>query len=265
MRFISKIKKSDLKSCTDEGELVTLDEICGGELKVYQPKKGYRFSVDALLLANFIKVKRIDTAADLGCGCGIISLILAKKWTPKKILGIELQKNLYEIAKMNTELNNLQEIFEVMNADYTKLRNIIKAESFDIIISNPPFRKPVSGKISPYHEKAVARHETAMDIESLISSSAYLVKYRGKTAFIYNADRTAELIYTMKKYNIEPKRLRFVHSKSALNAELVMIEGVKGGKPSIKVEKPFIVYKNVESDSKVECYTEEARKIYYKL
>jgi tRNA1Val (adenine37-N6)-methyltransferase len=238
-------------------KMLTLDGL--KEIKVYQHKDGYRFSIDALLLYSFINIKRVQNIADLGAGSGIIGLLLAKKYPSASVLLIELQKSLAALAKKSIALNKLQDRVNILNADLKHLckelsesyvrhsqtgiyESQITPESFDLVVSNPPFRKPGSGKLSDGDERAIARHELMLPLHQLIKAVSILLKHHGRFCMIHLPERIADIIREMSLHCLEPKRIRFVHSYSDSPAKMVLIEAVKGGRASLKVESPLIVY-----------------------
>lgn len=251
--------------------MFTLDGL--RDVKVYQHKNGYRFSVDALLLYSFVNLKRVSQIADLGSGSGIIGLLLAKKYPSASVMLIELQKSLATVAKKNISLNNLEDRVTVINTDikhlYAELEksyvvhsqaggydSSVKPESFDLVVSNPPFRKPGSGKLSYGDERAIARHELMLPLHQLVKSTSILLKHHGRFCMIHLPERIADIIREMSLHCIEPKRIRFVHSYIDSPAKMVMIEAVKGGRASLKVENPLVIYNSDGS------YTDEMRDMY---
>jgi len=228
----------------------TIDSI--GSIKVCQPKEGYRFSVDALLLANFVNLKKLTKAVDIGAGTGIIGIILAKKYPESKIVMIEIQPEIAELAKKNIKLNNLENRLEIICMDAKKFR----ASGFDLVVSNPPFRTPGTGKMSPKEEKALARHELSLSITDIAKISQNLLKHRGRLCLIHLPERLIEIVRIMSKHNLEIKRVRFIHSKINTEAKMVLIEAVKGGRISLKVDPPLFIYNENGS------YTDEMKKIY---
>jgi tRNA1Val (adenine37-N6)-methyltransferase len=238
-----------LRSKSDE----TLDSI--KDIKLFQAKEGYRFSVDALLLESFITAKRLRKGIELGAGSGIISLLLAKRFKNIKIIAVEIQKTLAERAKRNVKLNNLDDKIEVLTKDIKKLRRSFLTNEFDFAFSNPPFRKVKTGRLSIYEEKAVARHEIEITLPDLIDSASYLLKHSGKFYLIYHPFRLAELISLLREKRLEPKRMRFVHSRPGEEAKMVLIEAVKGSGVWLKVAHPLYIYEEGNR------YTLEMKKI----
>lgn len=228
----------------------TIDSI--GNLRIYQPVDGYRFSVDSIILANFINLKRLNNTLDLGAGTGIIGMIIAKKYPHSKITMIEIQPELAEFAKKNIVINGLENQIKVYCIDAKKFYE----KGFDLVLTNPPFRRPETGKISPKEEKAIARHEFSLSIADIAEIAQRSLRHRGRLCMIHLPERLVDIIRTLSKYNLEVKRLRFVHSKISTEAKMVLIEAVKGGKIFLKVEKPLFIY---EENGQ---YTNEMKNIY---
>ncbi|MBI5739985.1 MAG: tRNA1(Val) (adenine(37)-N6)-methyltransferase [Nitrospirae bacterium] len=231
----------------------TLDSI--KDIKLFQAKDGYRFSIDALLLEYFISAKRLEKGIELGAGSGIISILLAKRLKHSGIIAVEIQKNLAERARRNVSLNDLEGRVEILEKDMKDLKKIFAANSFDFVFTNPPFRKTETGRLSAYEERAVARHEIVITLPELVKTAARLLKHSGKFFMIYHPFRLAELISLLQKSRLEPKKIRFVHSKAGGEARMVLLEAVKGSGAWLKVSPPLYIY---EADS---GYTPELKEI----
>jgi tRNA1Val (adenine37-N6)-methyltransferase len=237
--------------------VLTLDTIL--DLQLYQSKSGYRFSADAVLLSSFVNTQRLKKIADLGAGSGIIGLLLAKKYPSAHITLIELQESLVRIAEKNSALNGLADRVSVVHQDIKKLKfgeDVL--HSYDLVVSNPPFRKTKTGLVSPSDERAMARHEIHLPVNSLAKAAFSMLKHHGRFCFIHLPERLAEIMSAMRQSNLEPKRVRFVHSNSQTEAKMVMIEAVKEGKTGLLVEPPLFMY---NQDGQ---YTEEMLAIYNK-
>jgi tRNA1Val (adenine37-N6)-methyltransferase len=238
------------------GVETTLDGV--RDIRVCQHRYGYRFSVDALLLYSFVNVRHAFEIADLGAGSGIIGLLLAKKYEEAKVLLVELQEGLFHLARKNIELNNLGERVTAMLSDISLVAEKVGGMSFDLVVSNPPFRKPTSGRISLGEERAVARHEIMLRLPDLIEDSSRLLRARGRFFMIYHPERVMELMDTLRARRLEPKRLRFVHNDPSMVSKIVLVEAVKGGRAGIKIEKPLFIYRKDGS------YTREVEEMYGK-
>ncbi len=232
----------------------TLDGI--RDIKLYQNRKGYRFSVDALLLYSFVNVKNAGNIIDLGAGSGVIGLLLAKKYTGAKVLLLELQESLFRLAERNIGINNLQENVHAILSDIKDVRQVVAPQSYDVIVSNPPFRKPKSGRISAGEEKAIARHEMRLNLDDLADAASYLLKARGRFFMIFHPERILEVADALRLKRLEPKRIRFVYNDAGAESRIVMIEAVKGGSAGLKIDNPLYIY------DKNGSYTVEVQKIY---
>ncbi len=220
----------------------TLDSIFGGRIKVVQDAAGYRFSIDAVILAHHIRPKPTETVLDLGTGCGIIPLILAYKESSAHIIGVEIQKELAEMADKNIRLNNMDDLITIYHKDLKELKGALPAGSIDLVCSNPPYRKTGSGRVNPNLQRAIARHEIKTGLHDILETGAFLLKKAGRIILIYPAERLTDLLYGMRKFGLEPKLLRVVYSYVDSEAKLVILEGRKGGRPGMKINRPLIIY-----------------------
>lgn len=216
-----------------------IDEFTG--LKVIQKIDGPHFSLDAILLARFTKVKRGEKLADLGTGSGIISLIIAKETQVEKIIGIEVQDELADIARRNVRLNSLEDKIEIITEDLRRIHKEFQAGYFDIVVSNPPYRLAGSGRINPNPLKAISRHEIKCSLDDILKATSYLLKNKGKAVYVYRPDRIADIISGCRHYNLEPKRIQFVYPGINIEANLVLIEAIKNGKKESRVLSPLII------------------------
>jgi len=215
----------------------TVDTFLNGRLRIIQSQKGYRFSVDALLLADFAILEDEDIVVDLGAGCGIISLLLAVQKEPGLVVGLELQNDLVSQAQRNVALNKLEQKVAIMQGD---LRNPPLSTGFaDMVVCNPPYRRAKSGRINPDVGKAIARHEIAVSLDAILAASATLLKRKGRLFLIYPANRMVELLTKMRRARLEPKRLQLVFPDSASEAKLALIEGRVQARPGLKVLPPI--------------------------
>jgi len=240
--------------CNESEE--ALDTLFGGRLKVLQKKQGYRFSIDAPLLAHFAEPDPDDRIIDLGTGCGIVPLILFFRKKSKKITGVEVQPSLADLARRNAVLNRCSSRFQVWQDDLRKLDQRVKRESFDLVLTNPPYRRVGSGRVNPHTEKAIARHEIQATLEEVLQATHYLLKDKGRLVMIYPASRVADLMRGLSKYHLEPKRLQFVHSHENDEARLVLVEAHKEGHAQVKILPPFYLFESSGD------YTPAARKLF---
>ncbi|HEX3035031.1 MAG TPA: methyltransferase domain-containing protein [Thermodesulfobacteriota bacterium] len=225
----------------NSGPEVQEDETLDGPygLKIIQKKKGYRYSQDSLQLVDFAGVRRKDEVIDLGTGSGIMALILAKRELGKRIIGLEIQKDLVELARRSVKLNGFEGKIEIIESDIRKVRSIFPPHSFDYALSNPPYIEAKSGLISPESQKGIARHEVLCDMNDILEAMRYLLKPLKRGACVYPAARFTELILQAKKRALEPKRVQFIYPSLAEKAELVMVEFVKAGKRGVEILPPL--------------------------
>jgi len=224
----------------------TLDLFFDGSLQILQKKKGYRFSLDAVLLHRFVKIKQNEKVIDLGTGCGILPLLLAQTTKAHSFVGVEIQEGLAELARKNVVLNHFQPRVSILHQDYRDLRQTFPAAAFDVVLSNPPYRKCRTGRMNPSAEKAIARHEIKGSLEEMISIASYLLPPRGRCYLIYSAARVVDLLVILRSHRLEPKRLQFVHSRVEEGAIFVLSESIKESGVESKIIEPLILSINHE-------------------
>jgi tRNA1(Val) A37 N6-methylase TrmN6 len=230
----------------------TLDVFCNGKVRLIQKKKGYRLSIDPFLLANFVDLKKGETLLDIGAGCGIIPVYLSGKGFASRLVGIEVQEELYELSLRNKALNVCANV-EFLKGDVRTAG--IRPGSFDVIVSNPPYVKAGTGRTSPGLSRLIARHESALDLPALLAAAASLLSTHGRLCLVYPARRLAELIGAAQSAGLEPKRLRPVYSRQGEAAVLSLAECMKGAGTGVSVERPLYIYENDD-------YTEEVKRYY---
>lgn len=212
--------------------------------KIYQDTEMFCFSLDSVLLANFVTVnKKAKKILDIGCGNAPIPLILSTK-TNAKIIGVEIQKEVAFLAKKSVQYNNCGDQIEIINDDINNLYKKYESDTFDVITCNPPYFKVNSEtkqNISKY--KQIARHELYLNLEQLSCISKKLLKNNGVLAIVQRPDRLLEIFQIMKKNNIEPKRIQFIYPKESLDCNLVLVEGTKNGKAGLTILPPIFVHK----------------------
>ncbi|OGQ96022.1 MAG: hypothetical protein A2521_14185 [Deltaproteobacteria bacterium RIFOXYD12_FULL_57_12] len=226
----------------EAGQGYTEDSLFDGALRCWQPRAGYRFSVDAVLLGHFSAPRPGDRILDLGAGCGIVSLILAYRWPEVRITALELQPELADLSRLNAEINGFSDRFSVITGDFGLIREQVAAGSFDWVFCNPPYRNPADGRVSTDAVQALARHELQADLPAVARAAAFALRNRGRAVFIYPASRLPGLIFTMKNHGLEPKRLQSIHSYPGGEGKLVLLEAVKGGGVEMKLLPPFSIY-----------------------
>lgn len=226
-------------------------------LRVYQDSEMFNFSLDSILLPNFVTLnKKIKTILDIGCGNLPISLILTTK-TLAKITAVEIQPDVYDIALKNLNLNHLADRIHLINADIRDLYNNLETESFDVIVCNPPFFKVnQSSHLNKNDYKTIARHEINLNLDDIFKISRKLLKNNGSIAIVHRPERLIDIIDAMQKYNITPKKLQLVYPKKDKEANILLIEGTKNGKSGIKIMSPLFVHNEDGS------YTESVKQYF---
>ena len=223
---------------------VTHDTFLNGHLHICQPGSGYRYSIDAVLLAALPRLKPGQTLLDLGTGCGIIPLILAFRNREVRITGVEVQPELARLAAMNVANNGFQDRIRIIHEDLRRLSQDRVSAPVDWIVSNPPYRRPVSGRVNPDTQRALARHEIKVNLHQLISTTRRLLKTGGRFAIIYPSERVVDLFSEMRRAGLEPKWMQCVQSHADGDTKLVLVEAVMGGNPGLKIASPLIVYES---------------------
>jgi tRNA1Val (adenine37-N6)-methyltransferase len=227
----------------------TIDTLFQEKLKFYQSRHGYRFSLDAILLAYFARVKAKEKIADLGTGNGVIPLVLAYRVPLLSILGVEVQVELADRARRNVEVNSADQRIQIVQGDIRAIDETAAPESFDAVVCNPPYRKPSSGRLSPSAEKKIARHEIMGTLHHFLEAGRYLLRASGRMSLVYPAVRCIDLLQAMRGAGLEPKRLRMVYSCTDAEASLILAEGVKGGRSGAQIMPPLFVYERAKTYS----------------
>ena len=241
----------------EENERIDDLELKG--LKIIQNKEGFCFGIDSVLLSDFAKnIKNNSLVLDLGTGTGIIPILLCGKTNLKKVIGIEVQEKIAEMAKRSIKLNNLEDRFQVINENILNLNKIYKKQTFDVVVTNPPYKKKNSGIINENHEKLISRHEIEANLEDFIKVSKDLLKDKGEFYMVHRPERLVDILSIMRKEKLEPKVLRMVYSNKNKEPKLVLIKGIKNAKPFLKVEKNLYIYDENGN------YTDEILEIYNK-
>ena len=227
------------------------------DLKIIQDNEMFNFSLDSVLLPNFVTLnKNITKILDIGCGNAPIPLILSTK-TDASITGVEIQEEVYEMAVDSIKLNNKDNQINIVNRDINNYYKEIETDTFDVITCNPPFFKYIeTSNINKNDYKTIARHEVKLNLNQLFNIAKKLLKNNGVIAIVHRPERLVEIIEEMKKNNIEPKRVQFVYPKKNMEANIMLIEGSKNGKPGLKILPPL--YTHLESGD----YTEEVKQYF---
>ena len=227
------------------------------DLKIYQDTEMFNFSLDSVLLPNFITIsKNTKNIMDIRTGNAPIPLILSTK-TKAKIVGVEIQKQVSDLAEKSVKLNKLENQITIINEDINKLKDDYESDYFDIITCNPPFFKiNDESKLNKTDYKTIARHEVTLNLEEICQIAKKLLKNGGTLALVHRPERLTDILHIMRKNNIEPKKIRFVHPKCNKEANILLIEGKKNAKSGLKVENPLISH---EKDGN---YTKEVQKYF---
>lgn len=236
-----------------------IDDLEYKNLKIIQNKKWFCFGIDSILLADFAKdIKKGSIVMDLGTGTGIISILLCGKTNLKKVIGVEVQSNVCEMASRSIKLNDLQEKFEVINYNIKDIMKVYSKNSFDAIVTNPPYKKINTGITNENMTKLISRHEKEANLEDFLSIASSLLKNKGVFYMVHRPERLVDIIFLLRKYRLEPKFIKFVRAYEDSEPNLLLIKCIKCGKPFLKLDKILTVYnKNGE-------YTKEILKIYGK-
>ncbi len=227
----------------------TLDAICGGEVQVLQRRTGYRFTLDPLLLAHFAVYEggaHRGRLMDLGTGCGIIPLVLARRLGRKDITALELQPRLFSLAERNVYLNRCEDEVTLVQGDLRRVGELFPAGSFASVLSNPPYRARAAGRTNLSMEKALARHELACEQSDIARAAAHLLVPRGGLCVVYPASRFSELVTVLRMHRLEPRTVRWVHPRGDRPAKLVLLHAVKGGRADLTVLPPLVVHADDE-------------------
>lgn len=236
-----------------------IDDLQCKGYKIIQDTEGFCFGMDSVLLSDFAKeIKKKSKVIDLGTGNGILGILLCAKTELEKIIGIEIQKESFELANKNIIYNNLEKRFEVINVDVKEISKVLERGIFDVVVSNPPYKKENTGLKNEEKRKTIARHEIMGSLDDFLKATSYLLKDKGVLYLVHRPNRLVDICSTLRKNHLEPKRMKFVYPKIDKEPNLILIKAVKNAKPELRIEKPLIVYK--ESGE----YTDEIMKIYNK-
>ncbi len=241
------------KTIINEDE--SLDYILGG-LELIQPLKGYRFSLDSVLLAHFPGLEGTNTIVDLGTGSGIIPLLLSLRAPSARIIGIEVQDSMVKRARRTVKHNKLENRIEILQEDIKYIRNKLPGNFAELVISNPPFWKEGEGKICENKEEAIARHELLIDMGQITAAAHHILSSGGRFCIIQRADRLPEIMKILEKNKLVPKKLRTVHSFINQEAQKILIEAQKNGHGGFTVFPPLIIYDRAGE------YSEEIKNFY---
>lgn len=233
-----------------------LDDLQLGGLKIIQDTRGFCYGIDAVLLADFAKAAPSSATLDLCSGNGIVALLLAGKTMANKIVGLEIQSDAAQLAKRSIALNHLEERVRMVCGDVKDAVRLFGKASFDVVTCNPPYMSGGCGLTNAADAKAIARHEILCTLEDVISAACQLLRPGGRLYMVHRPERLVDLLYLMRSFGLEPKRLRLVHPSAHRRANLVLVEGIRQGGRELKMLPPLYVY---GEDGE---YTEEIYRIY---
>lgn len=233
-----------------------LDDLHRNNYKIIQNPKKFCFGMDAVLLSGFAQVKEGEKALDLGTGTGIIPILLEAKCKGEHYTALEIQEESADMARRSVAYNGLSEKIEIVTGDIKEAGKLFKAASFDVVTTNPPYMNNSHGLVNPEMPKAIARHELLCSLDDVIREGAKVLKPGGRFYMVHRPMRLVEIINTLTKYKLEPKRIRMVHPYVNKEPNMVLIEAVRGGKPQLTVEPPLVVYEDIN------VYTQEIYDIY---
>lgn len=234
----------------------TIEDLQVGGLRLIQKADGFRFGIDAVLLADFAKSAPSAKTLDLCCGSGIIPILLSHKTKTPEICGIEIQPEIYAAAKRSVELNGLDDRLKLTLGDLKNAVNVYGKRQFDVITCNPPYTPAGSGIVNMSDTKLIARHEIMCTLEDVIAASSLLLKQKGRLMLVHKPGRLADIICLMRENDIEPKRIRFVHKNPSSEPSLVLVDGAYKGGRELRIAPPLYLYNENGTE------TEELKRIY---
>lgn len=236
-----------------------IDDLQYKGLKIIQNTKGFCFGIDSVILSDFAKnIKKGSKVVDLGTGTGIIGLLLCKKTELKEIVGVEIQKEVAEMANRSIKLNKLEDKFKILNTDINKIfeDKLLEKNKFDVVVMNPPYKEKGTGKINEVDSKIISRHEVKATLSDFIKMASNLLKDKGEIYIVHKPERMPDIIQKMRENKIEPKEIKTVYSNKKTEASLILIKGIKGAKKFFKILEPLYIY---EENGE---YTKEIKAIY---
>lgn len=236
-----------------------IDDLQYKGLKIIQNTKGFCFGIDSVILSDFAKnIKKGSKVVDLGTGTGIIGLLLCKKTELKEIVGVEIQKEVAEMANRSIKLNKLEDKFKILNTDINKIfeDKLLEKNKFDVVVKNPPYKEKGTGKINEVDSKIISRHEVKATLSDFIKVASNLLKDKGEIYIVHKPERMPDIIQKMRENKIEPKEIKTVYSNKKTEASLILIKGIKGANKFFKILEPLYIY---EENGE---YTKEIKEIY---
>ena len=217
-----------------------IDDLEFNGLKIIQNKNGFCFGIDSVLLSDFAKnMRKNSKVIDLGTGTGIINILLSGKTTAKELVGVEVQEEVADMAKRSVKLNGVEGKIEILNKNILDLKNIYNKGYFDVVVTNPPYKKINTGLINEENKKMISRHEITANLRDFIHISSYLLKDHGEFFMVHRPERLVDILWTMREEKIEPKKIKFVYPNENKKTNLVLIKGVKNGNYTDEILKIY--------------------------
>ncbi len=234
-----------------------IDDLERDGLKIIQNPDKFCFGMDAVLLTGFARVRQGEVLVDIGTGTGVIPILMTGKGAGRMHYGLEIQEDMAEMAARSVTLNGLDERVKIICCDVNQSDKVIEGQSADVITCNPPYMNDRHGLQNDNRSMAISRHEIACTLDDVLREGARMLKSGGRYYMVHRPYRMADVITSMRKYRLEPKRMRFVYPFEDKEANMILIEAAKDGNPFLKIERPLIVYKSQGE------YTEEVKQLYY--
>ncbi|MCI8308063.1 MAG: tRNA1(Val) (adenine(37)-N6)-methyltransferase [Lachnospiraceae bacterium] len=242
------------KNILSDGERI--DDLQIHNCYIIQNPEKFCFGMDAVLLSGFAKIKKGETVLDMGTGTGILPILLAAKTEGRSFTGLELQAESADMARRSVKLNNMEDRIDIVTGDIKQASDIFGAASYDVVVTNPPYMNENHGIVNPHAPKAIARHEIMCSLEDVVGQAARVLKVNGRLYMVHRPFRLVDIMELMVQYRLEPKRLRMVYPYIGKEPSMVLVEGVKGGRRRLSVEKPLIIYNDDRE------YTDEMKRDY---
>ena len=234
----------------------SIDDLQLNGLRLIQKEKGFRFGVDAVLLSHFANIKKKHRVIDLCTGTGIVPFLVYGKYSPQEVIGLEIQEDMVEMANRSSILNNTEDKVKFINGDLKDKKIIDSIGKFDVVTVNPPYKLNNAGIVNPEDKLVIARHEIMCTLEDVIIASRRLLKDNGRMFIVHRPERLADIFGLMRKYKIEPKRVRMIQPNTKKAPNIVLVEGQRDGGAFLKWEEPLYVYDDNGN------YSEEIDRIY---
>ena len=224
--------------------------------KIIQNPEVFCFGIDAVLLADFAKAKKKDRVLDIGTGTGVIPILMFARYENDSYTGIDVQEDMINMANRSVQLNNIQNHIIMEHLNVKDLKDAYPQGSFNVVTSNPPYMKGKAGPLNDNESKMISRHEITCSLEDIIENAAHVLIEKGRLYMIHRPHRLVDMLFLMRKYRLEPKRMRMIHPRDGKAPTMVLVEGIKYAKAELTVEPPLYIYNDQGK------YTDEIYHIY---